>query len=152
MAAYLTGQNELPDHTHAFPHHPILHRQEQHTLLEKRHDKSLRTTKDIFASFKRVKSFSHSIRLTNLVEPINLNRQSEIWTFMVPEINCTSIIVQNQISTWPFQNCKGWKWIWLEIVDAFQGAIAGYIYRQGTLTVYRIPPIKGSLPCTWESI
>ena len=98
MNLHLTGQNELPDHTHAFPHHPILHRQEQHTLLEKRHDKSLRT-KDIFASFKRVKSFSHSIKLTNLVEPINLNRQSEIWTFMVPEINCTSIIVQNQIST-----------------------------------------------------
>jgi SAM-dependent MidA family methyltransferase len=28
-------QNELPDHMQAFLHHPILHQQAQHTLLEK---------------------------------------------------------------------------------------------------------------------
>ena len=62
MNLHLTGQNELPDRTHAFLHHPILHRQEQHTLLEKRHDKSLGTTEDIFALSKRVKSFPRSIK------------------------------------------------------------------------------------------
>jgi len=38
--------------------------------------------------------------------------------------------------------------IWPGIIDAFQGAIAGYIYRQGTLMVYIIPSVRGSLPCT----